>query len=163
MNIVRKSCLFTLRHSGNKKFNSVKSEPTVGARSVCCGNNLVTSHPRINASFHVPNRRIHLMTNDENISISPVEIRRTIKSQFGGYEDGHTCISVECPSCKRRPTESSYAQNQKGKLHINLRTGYAFCSSCLLQGPWSSLQSYIKVLDSYHRKLEDNECKTHVM
>lgn len=159
MNAVRKSCLLTLRYSGNKKFTSVKSEPSSGMRFTSCRNDLVTSHSRVYTMFHTPHRRVHVLTNDENCSISSVEIRRTVKSQFGGYEDGHTCISVECPSCKERLSNSADSANKIGKLQINLRTGYTFCTSCLLQGPWSSLQSYFKVLHSYSLKLEKNECK----
>lgn len=163
MNVVRKSCLATLRHSGNFKVVCVKPEPSPGVKFASNRNDLAAPHLRASAMFYTSRRTVHVLTNDENCNVSSLEIRRTVKSQFGGYEDGHTCISVDCPSCKGRLADSTGSANKVGKLRINLRTGYTFCSTCLLEGPWSSLQSYLKVLHSYNTKLEKSSCKRAAM
>jgi hypothetical protein len=96
-------------------------------------------------------RNIHVLTDVDVYDISSNEIRRIAKSRFGGFQEGFTCVAVNCPSCNHPlSTAAKNASNDLGKLHINLRTGYSFCTQCFLCGPWSSFAKYIQALDVYN-------------
>ena len=96
-------------------------------------------------------RNIHVLTDVDVYDISSNEIRRIAKSRFGGFQEGFTCVAVNCPSCNHPlSTAAKNDSNDLGKLHINLRTGYSFCTQCFLCGPWSSFAKYIQALDVYN-------------
>lgn len=102
------------------------------------------------SSGHI--RNIHLLADEDKCDISTSELRRIVKSRFSGYKEGFTCVAVNCPSCNQLSSKES--SSDLGKLHINLRTGYSFCTRCFLQGPWSSLDSYLKALEKFNPKSE---------
>lgn len=102
-------------------------------------------------------RTIHLLTDDDKCSIPTHEIRRLVKSNFKSYKEGFTCITINCPSCGVVPSKES--KSDLGKLYINLRTGYCFCTQCFLQGPWSNLNTYIKAVEMSNLKSEKASSK----
>jgi hypothetical protein len=99
-------------------------------------------------------RNVHVLTDEDIYDISSNEIRRITKSRFGGYQEGFTCVAVNCPSCNHASPKTKEVNNDLGKLYINLRTGYSFCTQCFLCGPWSNLAMYIKSLDVFNLKSE---------
>ena len=89
-------------------------------------------------------RYIHMLQNDDHINITAEEIRKAVCSALfhNNPQEGHVCYSIDCPSCKEH-------SKNPGRLKINLTTGYTFCTSCFLHGPWSSMDSYLKNLKKY--------------
>lgn len=159
MNAVYKAHLHTLSYSRKLVITRVKREPPRFNRLQSICNELLlipsSSHQTLSRLImpscgHV--RSIQLLADDDKCDISANEIRRIVKSRLRGYKEGFTCVAVDCPSCSKLSSQES--KNDLGKLYINLRTGYAFCSQCFLQGPWSSLNSYLKALETCNLKSE---------
>ncbi|XP_057372006.1 twinkle mtDNA helicase-like [Daphnia carinata] len=164
MNAVCKAHFQSLNYSRKLVVNRMKREPTRFGR-ISSFNNQVLLLPSSHMSFsklNVPSsattRRLHVLADEDRYDVSSTEIRRVIKSHFGGYQEGFTCVTVNCPSCNTLSSTTKEASNDLGKLHINLRTGYSFCTRCFLSGPWSSLASYMKALGV--SKLKSEKTKT---
>ena len=85
-------------------------------------------------------RSIHALSDVSVTKVSTAEIKRMVKTHFRQCQEGHTCISIDCPSCQVNHKNTG----SLGKLCINLKTGYSFCTHCYLQGPWTSFESYLK-------------------
>lgn len=64
-------------------------------------------------------------------------MKKILRSHLKSLTEGHTCLAAECPQC-RNP-------EGQGRLTINTRTGYCFCTSCGLQGSWTDLSAYLKM------------------
>lgn len=164
MNVVCKAHFQSLSYSRKLVVNRMKREPTRFNRISSFNNEvlLLPSSHTVFSKLVVPssgiNRSIHVLADENRYDISSVEIRRVIKSSFGGYQEGFTCVTVNCPSCNTLSSPTKEASNDLGKLHINLRTGYSFCTHCFLSGPWSSLASYMKALGV--SKLKSEKTKT---
>ncbi|KAI9561434.1 hypothetical protein GHT06_012391 [Daphnia sinensis] len=164
MNAVCKAHFQSLSYSRKLVVNRMKREPTSFGR-ISSFNNQVLLLPSSHTSFcklivpsSATNRSLHVLADEDRYDISSAEIRRVIKSHFGGYQEGFTCVTVNCPSCNTLSSTTKEASNALGKLHINLRTGYSFCTRCFLSGPWSSLASYMKALGV--SKLKSEKTKT---
>uniref|UniRef100_A0A0P6GQX8 DNA 5'-3' helicase n=1 Tax=Daphnia magna TaxID=35525 RepID=A0A0P6GQX8_9CRUS len=160
MNAVCKAHFQSLSYSRKLVVNRMKREPTRFGR-ILSFNNQVLLLPSSHTSFSkliVPSsattHSLHVLADEDRYDISSTEIRRVIKSHFGGYQEGFTCVTVNCPSCNTLSSTNKEASNDLGKLHINLRTGYSFCTRCFLSGPWSSLASYMKALGASKLKSE---------
>lgn len=166
MNAVCKAHFQSLSYSRKLVVNRMKREPTRFGR-ILSFNNQVLLLPSSHTSFSkliVPSsattHSLHVLADEDRYDISSTEIRRVIKSHFGGYQEGFTCVTVNCPSCNTLSSTNKEASNDLGKLHINLRTGYSFCTRCFLSGPWSSLASYMKALGASKLKSEKTKiCK----
>lgn len=98
-------------------------------------------------------RHVHMLKTDDNKNFSPDEVRRAVKAQFASSsQEGHTCFSIDCPSCKE-------TSSNPGKLNINLTTGYTFCTSCFLHGPWSGLASFLQSFQEHQTNPKRTPCK----
>ena len=98
---------------------------------------------KVPRASHVPSRRyVHVLNEDDISNVSLPEIKRSIKSHFDGFSEGNACLSIECPSCK----EKQASKEAVGKLCINFKTGYCFCTLCQLQGSWSLFNGYLNSL-----------------
>lgn len=169
MNAVYKAHFQTLSYSRKLVVTRMKREPTGCDRlsSFFCNEALLlpssrqTSLSRLIVPSPGFTRNIHVLTDDDIRDISSNEIRRITKSSFAGYQEGFTCVAVNCPSCNHASsTTIKDANNDLGKLYINLRTGYSFCTQCFLSGPWSNLAKYIQALDVFQLKSEKaKSCK----
>ncbi|XP_046460713.1 twinkle mtDNA helicase-like [Daphnia pulex] len=164
MNAVCKAHVQTLSYSRKLVATRMKREPTRCERLSSFFSNEAVLLPSSRQTFLsrliVPSpgliRKIHILTDGDIRDISSNEIRRITKSSFAGFQEGYTCVAVNCPSCNHASpfTTIKDANNDLGKLYINLRTGYAFCTRCFLSGPWSSLSKYIQALDVFQLKSE---------
>jgi hypothetical protein len=164
MNAVCKAHVQTLSYSRKLVATRMKREPTRCERLSSFFSNEAVLLPSSRQTFLsrliVPSpgliRQIHVLTDGDIRDISSNEIRRITKSSFAGFQEGYTCVAVNCPSCNHASpfTTIKDANNDLGKLYINLRTGYAFCTRCFLSGPWSSLSKYIQALDVFQLKSE---------
>ena len=153
MNALCKAHFQSLSYSRKLVVTRMKREPTRFCNELLL---IPSSHSmsRLVPSFgHV--RNIHLLADEDKCDISTSELRRIVKSRFSSYKEGFTCVAVNCPSCNQVPSKES--SSDLGKLYINLRTGYSFCTRCFLQGPWSSLDSYMKALEKYNPKTASNK------
>ncbi len=161
MNAVCKAHVKTLSYSRKLVVPRVKREPTRCDRlsSFFSNEALLLPSSRQTSGLIVPSsgliRKIHILTDGDIRDISSNEIRRITKSSLAGFQEGFTCVAVNCPSCNHASsTTIKDANNDLGKLYINLRTGYSFCTQCFLSGPWSSLSKYIQALDVFQLKSE---------
>lgn len=159
MNAVCKAQLKTLSYSRKLMVTRMKREPIPRFNRL---SNVLNELLLIPSSHHhetstsilscVHIRSIHLLADEDKCDMSANEIRRIAKSRFGGYKEGFTCVAVNCPACCAHSSKES--NNDLGKLYINLTTGYSFCTQCFLQGPWSSLTTYLKASENRNLKSE---------
>ncbi len=107
--------------------------------------------PLPSSASHVSVRRLHQLRGEDVPNVTASEMKKILRSHLKSLTEGHTCLAAECPQC-RNP-------EGQGRLTINTRTGYCFCTSCGLQGSWTDLSAYLKMKEdtkSRHGKAGGN-------
>ena len=160
MNAVYKTHLLSLSYSRRLAGARMKRELAKLDRPNCFEPSSIPSNLAA-LSRLTPNvchaRNVHQLVIEDKCDVSANEIRRIVRSRLSGFKEGYSCIAVNCPACSHSSSRES--SSDLGKLYINLRTGYCFCTQCFLQGPWSSLEVFLKALETSNPKSEKASCK----
>ena len=68
-------------------------------------------------------RHVRNMSSDtiEDIpTISPSEIKKTLKNKNISFEEGHACFQAPCPMCLKKTSSKIYINKTTGKLSTRL-------------------------------------------
>ncbi|KAL1117057.1 hypothetical protein AAG570_004385 [Ranatra chinensis] len=78
----------------------------------------------------VRRRRLQTLCPDKAVFVSVTQIKNCLTSSSLLYEEGYTCLQLECPVCK--PGELS--------MYINKISGFFICKNCKSSGDWNTME-----------------------
>ena len=98
-------------------------------------------------------RLVHDISDDQVGRFSYSEVKKFVKNYYRSVSEGHACLLVDCDSCAGK---NGGVPN--GKMTVNMKTGYCFCTHCHLHGPWSRFEEYLKARGSVPKN--SGKCKS---
>lgn len=75
--------------------------------------------------------------------VAPVtvsKIKKVLKDNSVGFEEGYTCLKITCPICKPDPASTEAQKSLPPTAFINIRTGLFTCYNCHVVTSWRNLQ-----------------------
>uniref|UniRef100_A0A131YVV4 DNA 5'-3' helicase n=1 Tax=Rhipicephalus appendiculatus TaxID=34631 RepID=A0A131YVV4_RHIAP len=75
--------------------------------------------------------------------VAPVtvsKIKKVLKDNSVGFEEGYTCLKITCPICQHDPSIAEVHKSQTPTAFINVRTGLFTCYNCHVVTSWRNLQ-----------------------
>ncbi|XP_077517974.1 mitochondrial DNA helicase isoform X1 [Amblyomma americanum] len=80
--------------------------------------------------------------------IAPVtvsKIKKVLRENSVGFEEGYTCLKVLCPICQHDPSCADTHKTAPAMAFINVITGLFICYNCHVVTSWRNLQDYFAI------------------
>lgn len=77
--------------------------------------------------------------------IAPVtvsKIKKVLKENSIGFEEGYTCLKIACPMCQHDPSTAEAVRSGPPMAFINAITGLFTCYNCQVVTSWQNLQDF---------------------
>lgn len=93
----------------------------------------------------IQRRSMATMLNAANIApVTVSKIKKVLRGNSIGFEEGHTCLKVMCPICQHNLCGDAHKITAPTAF-INVITGLFICYSCQVVTSWQNLQDYFAI------------------